>query len=110
VPFLTAFVLHVAAPLYLSVAVPENLSGEWEPLVTSPEKATPGVSVRSRLSVPFEAFAFGVHLYFAAPLAVSPAALSTEHDTAAAVFSVAFDLRGLGARGLRIGGVGRPSD
>jgi hypothetical protein len=45
--------------------------------------------VRGRLSVPVEAFAFGLHLYVAVPVAGSIAPVSTEHETGPAVFSVA---------------------
>src|SRR5258708_3577937 len=48
-----------------------------------------GVSVSGRPSVPVEVFVFGVHLYFASPVAASPAAFSTGHETGPAVFNVA---------------------
>jgi hypothetical protein len=41
------------------------------------------------VSVPVDGSAFGVHVYFAVPVAVSPAPVSTEHETGPAVFNVA---------------------
>jgi hypothetical protein len=48
-----------------------------------------GVAVNCMLSVPVKAFAFGVQACFAAPVAGSPALVSTEQDIGPAVFNVA---------------------